>query len=103
VAKPVFVGSAFTRPLTPEDREDAIIAWPYKLIVRHDDMNQPGKYFDLRHDPAELNPLPEDETAARLRARIQLWKGRVGKREAVDRTPLEVADEVDLRALGYIQ
>jgi arylsulfatase A-like enzyme len=101
--KPTFVGSMFTKPLDPEERKDAVIAWPYKLIVRHEDMSQPGEFYDLSRDRLEENPLPEDETAARLRARIQQWKRDTVNRRAVDRTPVDVASEADLRALGYIQ
>jgi hypothetical protein len=101
--RPTFVGSMFTKPLDPEERKDAIIAWPYKLIVRHEDLSQPGEFFDLSKDRGEENPLPEDENAARLRARIQKWKWDTVDRKAVDRTPVDVASEADLRALGYIQ
>ncbi|MGD8719445.1 MAG: sulfatase [Candidatus Zixiibacteriota bacterium] len=103
IPKPIFVGSEFTKHVAAEGREDAIISWPYKLIVLHEDMSKPGKFFDLEEDPGELHPLPEDDVSARLRARIQQWKRLTKKRESVDRTPMEVGAEADLRALGYIQ
>jgi arylsulfatase A-like enzyme len=104
--RPIFVGSEFTKPRIRGPREDAIIVWPHKLIVKHEDMAEGGKYYNVRTDAGESNPLAEDETAARLRARIQSWKKTVKKRGRPDLSTIEdvgAADAADLRALGYIQ
>lgn len=103
--RPIFVGSEFTKPAIRGPREDAIIVWPHKLIVKHEDMGEGGEYYNVRTDAGESNPLAEDETAARLRARIQSWKKTVKKREQPDLSAMEDvgADAADLRALGYIQ
>jgi arylsulfatase A-like enzyme len=100
---PIFVGSEFTRSRKRGPREDAIIVWPYKLIVKHGDMSRPGKYFNLRRDPGELKPLPEDKIAARLRVRIQSWKREVDRQGRAKVSTLDAAGAADLRALGYIE
>ncbi len=101
--RPIFVGSEFTRPRKRGPREDAVIVWPYKLIVKHGDMSRPGKYFNLRRDPGELKPLPEDKIAARLRVRIQSWKREVDRQGKAKVSTLDAAGAADLRALGYIE
>jgi arylsulfatase A-like enzyme len=103
---PIFVGSEFTKPRIRGPREDAIIVWPHKLIVKHENMAEGGEYYNVQADPQERTPLAEDETAARLRARIQSWKKAVKKRGRPDLSTIEdvgAADAADLRALGYIQ
>lgn len=101
--RPIFVGSEFNRLRKHGPREDAVIVWPYKLIVKHADMSRPGKYFNLRRDPGERNPLPEDETAAGLRLRIQSWKRTVDRRGRRKVSMRDAAGAAALRALGYIQ
>ncbi len=101
--QPIFVGSEFTRPKKRGPREDAVVVWPYKLIVRHEDMSRPGKYFNLRRDPGEQKPLPEDETSARLRLRIQSWKRTVERNGRAEVSTLDAVGAADLRALGYIE
>jgi hypothetical protein len=104
--RPVFAGSEFTKPPSRGPREDAIVVWPYKLIVKHEDMSAGGEFYNVRTDAGELEPLPLDETAERLRARIQSWKDTVKKRKQPDLSALEdvgAADAADLRALGYVK
>ena len=104
--RPIFVGSEFTTPRISAPREDAIIVWPYKLIVKHEDMSAGGEFYNVQADPRERNPLPEDETAARLRARIQSWKDTAKDRKQPDVSAMEdagAADAADLRALGYVK
>jgi arylsulfatase A-like enzyme len=100
---PVFVGSPFTPPRPRETRADAVVAWPYKLIVKHDDMSRGGEWYDLAVDAGERDPLPQNETAARLRARIQRWKHDAERRRPAGPPTAEGASEADLRALGYVQ
>jgi arylsulfatase A-like enzyme len=103
--RPIFVGSDFTKPRIRGPREDAIIVWPYKLIVKHEDMAKGGKFYNIAKDRRERKPLVENETAARLRARIQSWKKTTKKRERPDLSVMDGvgADAADLRALGYIK
>jgi arylsulfatase A-like enzyme len=102
---PIFVGSEFTRLAYNAPREDAIIVWPYKFIVAHADMRVGGEFYNLRDDAGERRPLPHDDTAALLRARLQSWKVTVKKRKRPDLSAVEYggADAEDLRALGYVK
>jgi arylsulfatase A-like enzyme len=102
--RPIFVGSNFTYPENdPHPRKDALVAWPYKLILEHEDMTKPGEYYHLGLDPGETQPLPEDETASRLRSRLQEWKRTTRRRKMPDLSPMDTAAPADLRALGYVQ
>ncbi|NIT35908.1 MAG: sulfatase-like hydrolase/transferase [candidate division Zixibacteria bacterium] len=103
-AKPVFAGSSFivTSEFKP-DRQDAVIVWPWKLILYHDHMDGPGEFYDLSRDPHERQPLVEDDVAELLRRQLKGWKEAVAER----RSPRSLEDyneaAADLRALGYIQ
>jgi arylsulfatase A-like enzyme len=103
--RPIFIGSPFTgtRTRKPLPRKDAIVVWPHKLILEHKGMRKPGEYYHLGLDPHETHPLPEDETASRLRSRLGEWKRTTGWREMPDLSPMDTAAPADLRALGYIR
>jgi arylsulfatase A-like enzyme len=101
--RPIFVGSEFTRPQKRGPREDAVIVWPYQLFAKHDDMSRPGKYFSLRRDPGEREPLPEDETSSRLRLRIQSWKRTVERGGKPKVSTPDASGAADPRAPGYIE
>jgi len=95
----IFIGSEFTRfGGGHAGRRDAAVAWPWKLIVAHDEPEAPGEYYNLADDPAETRPLPEDARAAALRAALREWNA-AGKGGSA----LAAADAADLRALGYIR
>lgn len=95
----IFVGSEFTKHGDYQPpRADAAIKWPYKLILRHDDLDAGGEFYNLAEDPVERRPLPEDELAQALRAELKRWNAAGGTASA-----LEGADAADLRALGYIR
>ncbi len=99
----IFVGSEFTqRPGYNPPRRDAVVLWPWKLILRHYKMKAPGEYYDLSTDPAEQNPLPEDAIARKLRKKLRAWK-RMVKDDSAEVSALDAVDVADLRALGYIQ
>ncbi|UCH78129.1 MAG: sulfatase-like hydrolase/transferase [Candidatus Coatesbacteria bacterium] len=102
--RPIFVGSNFTYPESdPHPRKAALVAWPLKLILEHEDMTKPGEYYNLALDPGETRPLPEDETASLLRSRLQEWKRTTRRRKMPDLSPMDTAAPADLRALGYVQ
>ncbi|UCH78130.1 MAG: sulfatase [Candidatus Coatesbacteria bacterium] len=100
---PVFVGSPFTPPRSRETRADALVAWPYKFIVNHEDMSRGGDLYDLAADAGERHPLSHNETTSLLRVRIQRWKHDTESRRPSVLPEAEGASEADLRALGYIQ
>jgi len=99
----LFIGSDYTdRPSYTPARRDAVVFWPWKLILRHNDLSGAGEYYDLQADPGEQTPLEEDERAAGLRKKLRAWKRAVtsagGGVSATD-----LLDPADLRALGYIK
>jgi arylsulfatase A-like enzyme len=103
-AKAVFAGSRFIKTSESNpDRQDAVIVWPWKLILDHDRMNGPGEFYDLSRDPGERHPIVEDDVAALLRRQLKGWKKAVTRRRA----PPSVDDydeaAADLRAMGYIK
>ncbi|NIT37339.1 MAG: sulfatase-like hydrolase/transferase [candidate division Zixibacteria bacterium] len=100
--RPVFIGSFFFKLLEGKpERQNAVVAWPRKLIVYHKRPSAPGEYYDLAADPAESRRLPEDVTAARLRESLTAWQAGVTREyESPD---YEGAAAPDLRALGYIR
>jgi len=103
VGRPIFIGSNFTKNMLPSGRQDAIIVWPRKLIVPHDDMRMLGEYYDLARDPGEENALEGDDVEVLLRRQLKAWKRATRRR----RTPASRDDynaaAADLRALGYIR
>ncbi len=100
----IFVGSGFTaRPDYNPPPEDAVILWPWKLILTHDAMDAPGEYYNLEDDPGEQHPLPEDARAALLRQKLKNWKAALESNRSGATTPLEAVDAADLKALGYIR
>lgn len=99
----IFMGSRinFGRGRRPP-RRNAVVCWPWKLHLRHDRREAEGEYYNLRDDPGEEHPLPEDELAGELRAKLEAWK-RATKAEGPDAPALtDVIDATDLKALGYI-
>jgi len=100
--RPVFIGGCFLKlrgRIT--ERRDAVIIWPYKLILFHQKPGRRGEYYNLAADPGELRPLPEDKSAGRLRKALRVWRRNVRR---TGRYPeYGGAAAPDLRALGYIQ
>jgi len=100
--RPIYVGGSFFKVESEKpERQDAIIVWPYKLILYHKRPQDPGEYYNLAADPGEHEPLPEDAHAARLRAMLQSWQREVNRAKggAVNGG----AAIPDLRALGYVE
>jgi arylsulfatase A-like enzyme len=102
--KPVFVGSNFIKvsEFIP-DRQDAIIVWPWKLILPHDHMDAPGEFYNLSRDPGEREPLVENRVAELLRRELKAWKKATSERLGPTLEGDYGAAAADLRALGYIQ
>jgi arylsulfatase A-like enzyme len=100
--RPVFMGSFwFKLEGNKPERRDAVVIWPYKLILFHYKASRPGEYYNLASDPNETLPRPEDRNARRLRKALRKWRKEV-KRGYAD-TGLGDAAAPDLRALGYIK
>jgi arylsulfatase A-like enzyme len=102
-ARPVYIGSNFFRlEKGKPERRDAVIVWPYKLILYHRRPARPGEYYNLASDPWEKHPLPDDRTAKLLRKRLKTWRD-MAKRAHDEPDRYGGAAPADLRALGYIQ
>jgi arylsulfatase A-like enzyme len=100
--RPIYVGGSFFKVAGDKpERQDAIIVWPYKLILYHKRPQDPGEYYNLEADGGERHPRPEDEHAARLRATLQRWQREVNR--AKSGAVNGGAAIPDLRALGYVQ
>lgn len=101
-SRPVFIGSYSFKfgPKGPK-RRDAVVVWPYKLILFHQKPARPGKRYDLAADPAEKNPLPPDRNEKKLRDALRAW--RLANKHARGDPGLGDEAAPDLRALGYIQ
>lgn len=100
----IFIGSDYTdRKDYRPPRRDAVVLWPWKLSLEHWKMNAAGEYYNLEQDPGERNPLPEDDVARALRAKLKKWKKAVKPKGQRPGTAADFADAADLRALGYVQ
>ncbi len=100
--RPVFIGSfCFKLEGNKPERRDAVVFWPYKLILYHFNPSRPGEYYHLASDPEEAIPLPEDDNARRLRKALQEWRGQV--RLGYEYPGFADIPAPDLRALGYIK
>ncbi|MEE8639276.1 MAG: sulfatase [bacterium] len=100
--RPVFIGSSsFKLHAKRPERRDAIVIWPYKLILFHQKPGRRGEYYNLAADPGEKHRLPRDDNVKRLRRALRAW--RAENKQAY--TCPDYGDEAapDLRALGYIQ
>jgi arylsulfatase A-like enzyme len=101
-SRPVFIGSfSFRLRAKKPERRDAVIIWPYKLILFHQKPGRRGEYYNLATDPGEKYRLPQDDNAKRLRGALRAWRAEVKRGHA--RPDLGDAAAPDLRALGYIQ
>ncbi len=100
--RPVFIGSfSFKLRANKPERRDAVIIWPYKLILFHQKPGRRGEYYNLAADPGEKHQLPPDDNAKRLRGALRAWRAEV--KRGYTRPDLGDAAAPDLRALGYIQ
>jgi arylsulfatase A-like enzyme len=100
--RPVFIGSySFKFGAEGPERRDAVVVWPYKLILFHRKPIRPGEYYDLAADPGEKNPLPPDRNEKKLRH--ALWDWRHANKRARSDPGLGGEAAPDLRALGYIK
>lgn len=100
--RPVFIGSYFFHLKGKKiARRDAVVVWPYKLILFHNKPGRRGEYYDLAADPGEKNRLPADDNAKKLRKALRSWRRENKKARAGPDFGDEAAP--DLRALGYIQ
>ncbi len=100
--RPVFIGSfSFKLRRKETERRDAVVIWPYKLILFHKNPSRPGEYYHLASDPLEAIPLPEDRNARRMRQALRKWRAEVAR----GATAPDFGDAAapDLRALGYIK
>jgi arylsulfatase A-like enzyme len=86
-------------PDRPYQRESSLLAWPWKLIVRHD--GQPSRLFNLEKDPGERQDVfaRESDVANMLAAALTS-----GERPENTARPASLDPETvrRLRSLGYI-
>jgi arylsulfatase A-like enzyme len=100
--RPVFIGSfSFQLKAKKPERRDAVVIWPYKLILFHRKPGRRGEYYDLAADPGEKNQLPPDDNVKKLRGALRTWRKENKQAYACPDFGDEAAP--DLRALGYIQ
>jgi arylsulfatase A-like enzyme len=75
-----------------------------KFIARKSELEGGGEYYDLSADPGELNALPFDETAERLRDALTEWvETNAAVLKAQESGESEVISKDDFRALGYVK
>ena len=99
----VYVGSAFFKVAAGKpERMDALVRWPYKLLIYHERPDAPGEYYKLDEDDGERRPLADDEPGARaMRADLRAWAVANGAGE--EEASYGGAAAPDLKALGYIK
>jgi arylsulfatase A-like enzyme len=83
------------------ERRNAVVMWPYKLILPHKRENAWGEYYNLEEDPGETENLPGCPEKRRLRRALKQW--RKAARRGPEDEGFGDAAAADLRALGYIQ